>query len=299
MAIRNRLLFYSCLALCLVLLVGIRQHLTIEEAPQKTALIQIADFKNPIPIHDSVWLEDLTWLEIRDLINSGAKNVIVPTGGIEQNGPFVVTGKHNYVVRQYAEQIARLLGNTLVAPVVKFVPQGGHNPPTGHMQYSGTIGLTNKTFESLLKDICVSLKIHGFENIFLIGDSGGSQDSQKTVAQHLSEKWEALDINVVNLTSYYEYDKWGYTQLKNLGIYQEPDIRSAQRSTVHSDYYYESILATVDPELIRSSERIKIGEMKINGVELLPIEGTVEVGNSLIRARAEMVVDEIKKAYFK
>ena len=115
----------------------------------------------------------------------------------------------------------------------------------------------------------------------------------------MNEKWETLDINVVNLTSYYEYDKWGYAQLKKFGVYQQPDIQSAQRSTVHSDYYYESIIATVDPELIRSSERIKIGEMNINGVELLPMETTVEVGISLIRSRVEMVVDEIKRNYFK
>lgn len=40
------------------------------------------------------------------------------------------------------DAIARKLGNALVAPIVAFVPEGQHEPPTGHMQFAGTISLT-------------------------------------------------------------------------------------------------------------------------------------------------------------
>lgn len=89
------------------------------------------DPKSPRPIDavDSVFIEDLTWMEIRDAMQAGTNTVIVATGGIEQNGPYIVTGKHNYVLRATTEAIARKLGKTLVAPIVPFVPEGDIDPP--------------------------------------------------------------------------------------------------------------------------------------------------------------------------
>src|SRR5260221_14392791 len=86
---------------------------------------------------DTVFFENLTFDEIRDLIKGGAKNVIVATGGTEDNVPQMVIDKHNYVVSYSADKIARALGNTLVAPVIAYVPEGAWEPPTGHMQRPG------------------------------------------------------------------------------------------------------------------------------------------------------------------
>ena len=51
-----------------------------------------------VPQPDSVFLEDLTWIEVRDAIAAGKTTVIIPTGGTEQNGPRMALGKHNYLV---------------------------------------------------------------------------------------------------------------------------------------------------------------------------------------------------------
>ena len=51
-----------------------------------------------VPQPDSVFLEDLTWVEVRDAIAAGKTTVIIPTGGTEQNGPRMALGKHNYLV---------------------------------------------------------------------------------------------------------------------------------------------------------------------------------------------------------
>ena len=48
---------------------------------------------------DTVYLEELTWTEVRDALAAGTTTVIIPTGGTEQNGPHMVLGKHNYLVR--------------------------------------------------------------------------------------------------------------------------------------------------------------------------------------------------------
>src|SRR5215470_18155480 len=88
---------------------------------------------------DTVLLEELTWTELRDLVQSGKTTIIVPIGGTEQNGPHMALGKHNVRVKILAERIARELGNAIVAPVLAYVPEGGLSPATGHMRFPGTI----------------------------------------------------------------------------------------------------------------------------------------------------------------
>ena len=61
----------------------------------------------PIDAFDSVFLEELTWLEVRDAMRAGKRTVIVGTGGIEMNGPYLALGKHNYVLRATTEAVAR------------------------------------------------------------------------------------------------------------------------------------------------------------------------------------------------
>lgn len=62
-------------------------------------LAQTPDPNMPRPIDalDSVFIEELTWLEIRDAMRAGKTTVIIATGGVEQNGPYLATGKHNYM----------------------------------------------------------------------------------------------------------------------------------------------------------------------------------------------------------
>src|SRR5215470_13625577 len=143
----------------------------------------------PIAGIDSVFLEELTWMEVRDAVRAGKTTVIVSTGGLEPNGPYVAIGKHNYVLQATTEAIARQLGNALVAPIIKFVPEGNITPPTGHMQYPGTISVREATFEALLTDVCSSLRQHGFRDIILIGDHGESQKGTQTVAERLHKQW--------------------------------------------------------------------------------------------------------------
>ena len=45
----------------------------------------------------SVFLEELTWTEVRDAIDSGTTTIIIPTAGTEQNGPHMVLGKHKFI----------------------------------------------------------------------------------------------------------------------------------------------------------------------------------------------------------
>ena len=105
---------------------------------------------------DTVFIEKLTWEEVRDAIAAGKTTIIVPTGGTEQNGPHMALGKHNVRIAANAEHIGRRLGNALVAPVVAYTPEGGIDPPTGHMRFPGTISIPDPVFRQVLEYIARS-----------------------------------------------------------------------------------------------------------------------------------------------
>jgi hypothetical protein len=67
---------------------------------------------------DTVFLEELTWAEARDLVAAGTTTVIIGTAGTEQKGPHMVDGEHKFVLEYTAEKIARAIGKTLVAPII-------------------------------------------------------------------------------------------------------------------------------------------------------------------------------------
>lgn len=159
----------------------------------------------------SLELEALTWTEVQRAIEAGYTTVIVPTGGTEQNGPFVALGKHNIIVRHTANEVASQLGGTLVAPVMAYVPEGevgdAGKEPTGHMAFAGTLSLPEPVFEAVLEATARSLKTHGFQQILFMGDSGGNQDAQQRVAEKLSALWneegQGQNMLVANLGDYY------------------------------------------------------------------------------------------------
>src|SRR5712671_4428729 len=112
--------------------------------PLVACLLTLAAFDALAQTPGTVFLDELTWTELRDQIRSGKTTIIVPIGGTEQNGPHMVLGKHNVRVKVLAEKIARALGDTVIAPVMAYVPEGGMAPPMAHMRFAGTISIPDQ-----------------------------------------------------------------------------------------------------------------------------------------------------------
>jgi len=166
-----------------------------------------------------VRLAELTWPELQQAVAAGMTTVLVPTGGVEQNGRHMILGKHDHIVAWTARQIAAKLGNALVAPVLSFVPQGGVDPLTGNMRWPGTLNLSPAVFEEVLTDEITSLKLAGFRKICLIGDHGLSQEPQRRVAERLSKAWRDDGVVVAQIDDYYTtangQERWLLAQGEN------------------------------------------------------------------------------------
>lgn len=235
----------------------------------------------------TVFIEEMTWTEIRAAIDNGATTVILPTAGTEQNGPHMVMGKHRYIIEEASERIARRLGDALVAPVVTYVPEGDipetdSEGPSGHLRMAGTITLPNEFFMKLVEYAARSFRVHGFTDIVFIGDSGGNQRGMEQVATELNAEWGGDGSRVHFVGDYYAangFREW----LMEQGETDETIGRHAGISDT-------SILWYVAPEHIRVDELAPGGGFEGSGVSGDPTRASVEYGSVGMDMRVDAAV---------
>lgn len=242
-----------------------------------------------LPTPAGVFLEDLTWVELRDAIAAGKTTVIIPTGGTEQNGPIMTLGKHNYLVRYKAGEIARMLGNAIVAPVMAYVPEGeipGPKPAAGHMRFPGTITTPQDAYEKVLEYAARSLRSAGFLDIAMIGDSGGNQAGQKAVSEMLNKEWAGTNVRVHHVTDY--YPGRGDAIAAANGMSQEA-IGS------HAGSQDTTSLMYINPGMLRV-DKFTLGKANDGqGHVGDPRRSTAAIGKLILEAQVEDAVNQIKK----
>jgi len=232
----------------------------------------------------------MTWMDVRDALKGGRTTIIIPTGGIEPNGPWLALGKHNYVLRANCDAIARTLGNALCAPIIPLVPEGGIDPKSGHMTTAGTISLREETFRAMLSDVVESFRMHGFENIVLIGDSGGNVRGMQAVADKWNAAWKGTPL-VVHAREYYNYasvEKY----LKELGVIKEGDPDDG----LHDDPAITLNMFIADPKSVRWEQRVKANKATINGVSIADRNASLATARKIVEFRATVTAEAIRKA---
>jgi len=240
---------------------------------------------------NTVFLEQLTWTELRSQISSGKAIIIVPIGGTEQNGPAMVLGKHNVRVRLLSEKIALALGNALVAPVLAYAPEGNVDPPTAHMRFAGTITIPEPAFEKVIESAARSFRQHGFRDIVFLGDHGGYQKNLRAVAERLRREWAAGDVRVHAVPEYYHAAESGFAQLLRQRGYRDDEIGT------HAGLVDTSLALAVDASLVRA-ERLQAEPRsgKAEGVYGDPRRASAELGLLGVNLIVTQTVDAIRKA---
>ena len=134
----------------------------------------------------SLLLDELSTVQIRDLLASGWDTVIVPLGATEQHGPalpLLVDNEHGV---QTALRAARILGKTLVGPVVTL----GYSPE--HSKFPGTISLAKSTLAGMLHDIAESHARSGFRLVYFWIAHGGNNAVLQEVLPSLEAEMAGL-----------------------------------------------------------------------------------------------------------
>ena len=270
-----------------------RPQMTPEQQAAAAARRQ-AEMNAPRPIAalDSVWMEQLTWMEVRDAIKAGKTTALVFTGGVESNGPHLATGKHNYVLTVMGEAIARKLGNALVAPIVTMEP----GRPDSDRVAPGSVFLSPETYEAVLTDMALSLKSMGFTNVVFLGDSGGNQTGMKNVAAKLNDRFKGAPARFHFIPEYYNYPAVRQFVQAN-GVTETMEFEASQGSDgIHEEYGIDALMMLYDPKTVRLDERKKAGKTTINGADLLPLDKTLAMGRRIVELRTSLTVAAINKS---
>jgi creatinine amidohydrolase/Fe(II)-dependent formamide hydrolase-like protein len=238
----------------------------------------------------SVFLEDLTWPEVRAATHAGSTTIIVPVGGTEQNGPHMALGKHNVRARALAGRIATALGNALVAPVVAYVPEGSVNPPTGHMRFPGTITVPDDAFEKTLESAARGFRLHGFKDVVFLGDHGGYRKSLERVAERLDREWAGTTVRAHAIGAYYDAESAGFDAILRKKGFTEAQIG------VHAGLADTALALAVDPALVRTDRLGAPNKGPADGVVGDPRKATAELGRLGVDLVVERTVEAIRQA---
>ena len=269
------------------------QQLTPEQRAAREAQ-RAEEMRAPRPIDavNSVWIEELTWMELRDAIGAGNTTALVLTGGVESNGPHLASGKHNYSNKLMGPAVAQALGATLIAPLVTLEP----GDPSRSVMLGNTGPMVSQaTYIAWLTDIGDSLRGIGFTEVYFLGDSGGNGRGMQAAADALTAKYNGSPTAFHHVPEFYNHDKVRQYIQEDLGIPEEMEYTASQGSDgIHEELSIASIMSVIDPTAIRFDQRVKAGRASINGVSLEPLSETQAIGRKLIEFRTGLTVAAIQ-----
>ena len=233
----------------------------------------------------TVMLEDLSSAELKARIAAGTTTVLVPIGGTEQNGPHMALGKHNTRVKVLAGRIAERLGNTVVAPVIAYVPEGSIDPPSQHMRWVGTVSIPEAAFEAVLEGAARSFRQHGFRDVVFLADHGGYVKLTERLAARLTRDFASrpasaaaagngkpLACRVHALSEYYQVTQTDYVAaLKARG-------HGADEIGQHAGLADTSLALAIDPSQVRMDVAAARPRAAADGVTGDPRRASAELG---------------------
>lgn len=263
---------------------------TAAPAPQRAA----ANKPRTIAGINTVWLEELTQPEFRDVVKDGYTTVLIMTGGVENNDGNLSMNKHNINNRLLGEMLARRMGKTLVAPLVTLEPGNA-----GNTIQPGRAGpmLSQATYVALLYDMGNYLRSMGFTEIYYLGDSGGNARGMQAAADSLTTVHAASTVRVAfkHIPEYYNHTSTVQPYIQNeLKIPEGIKIgASSGTSGLHEELGIDATMALADPQSIRYEQRVKAGEAEINGVKFESLAWLQELGRKVAELRVTTTIKAI------
>lgn len=112
-------------------------------------------------------MDDLNWMEFRELVPAKVKTVLLTTGTLEPHG-VVNNGADNLAPVKIAEAIAPEV-DALIAPHIPYGVTGSLAP------YPGATNIPAEAYAPFVRAVLAGLVRNGFKNIVIINGHGGPQ----------------------------------------------------------------------------------------------------------------------------
>jgi creatinine amidohydrolase len=120
--------------------------------------------------------------------------VIVMTASIEQHGPHLPTNTDTAIGYAVGERVARRLGKTLLAPVIR--PGCSDH----HLAFPGSLSIPKEVFIETVIACVRSLAPHGFTTFVLLSSHGGNFGALEEAAKRLRAEFEPKGVRIVDVS---------------------------------------------------------------------------------------------------
>lgn len=254
---------------------------------------RVADDIRPAPVE----LELMTYAEVYSAIHEqGKTTVLTYNGGTEQRGPHAVLGGHTFIARSVGDEIARKLGNALVAPVFPFSPTDAFVNP----KWPGTITVSADLYTKMNEAVVASMVVAGFKNIVLMGDHGGGQKELGDLARALDTSYGPQGAHVFYCGAAYTKARDDFSAIlkkKNLPLSKHAGIPdTSELMYLGGDKYVrKNKIVAGDPVLAPGQQRDPNVPLVNNGIQGDPRGSTAELGRLALDIKIADAVEEIQR----
>jgi creatinine amidohydrolase len=182
----------------------------------------------------ALYLDRMTWAEVKEEIQKGRDTVVVPFGSTEQHGRHMPLGTDAVLGDEIGWGLAGRLG-AFLAPTVRF------GCSEHHLAFTGTISLGEKTFRSIVTDVVASLSVHGFRRIVLLPTHGGNF---KPLAETVARIEPVKGVRILSFTDLEGLVNAAFESSRSFGV-------DAAKSGAHSGEWETSLMLALRPEQVK------------------------------------------------
>ena len=175
-------------------------------------------------------LEELNWMQARDIIGSAVPTVLLPVGTVEPHG-VVHNGADNTAPEALAHRLAPRV-NALVAPTVPYGVTVTLN------EYPAALGISTATYEAYVYEVMLGLAHMGFRNVIVINGHGGNSAPLRAAAERVFRETDAriLVTEWWTLTADLALEVYG-TEGGHAGNNETGAILAVRPDLVHPELY--------------------------------------------------------------
>ncbi len=190
-------------------------------------------------------LEELTWLEFKQLVPEHIDAVLLPVGTLEAHG-CIALGTDNIIPSALADRLAPRL-NALIAPVIPY------GITRSLLAYPGSTSVTPETFAQYVWEVCCSLADTGFRRLAIINGHGGNTEQLKNICFRLYREKKVFSLVV---------DWWVHCAKEVREVYghegghagtdETAMLQALRPELVHREQYGPDLAAQAAPGLVTS-----------------------------------------------
>jgi len=232
----------------------------------------------------AIYLDRLTWADVKSEIKNGRDTVLVPFGSTEQHGKHMPLCTDAVLGDEIGWALAGRL-DAFLAPTVRF------GCSEHHLSFPGTISLGEETFKRIVLDVVASLSRHGFRRIVLMPTHGGNF---KPLAEAVAELNPIENVNVV-----------AFTDLEGLvkAAFQSSGARGVNpaQSGAHAGEWEASLMLALRPDQVKMDRAAEgfVGELSeimakvFDGIQNLDANGVLGDPRPATAAAGQQYFEEV------